>query len=65
MQVSCGEIFINFTFFGGFLVSKVFDTLSSLKMVFNQKWFSLCVNPLESVRTVSIHVSEAVRSTSV
>jgi hypothetical protein len=65
MQVSGGKVLINLTFFGGFLISEVLDALSSLKMVFNQEWFSLCVNPLEGVRAVSIHVSEAIRSTSV
>lgn len=65
MQVSSGKVLISLPFFGGFLVSKVLNALSSLKVVFNQRWLSLCVDPFEGMRTVSIHVSEAIRSTSV
>lgn len=65
VQVSGGKVLISLTFFGSFLIREVFDALSSFEMVFNQEWFALCVDPLEGVRTVSVHVSEAIRSTSV
>jgi hypothetical protein len=47
------------------LVSKVFDALVSLEMILHIVYITLFINPLVGMGTVSIHMSETIRSTAI
>jgi len=64
-KVSGSEILILLSHFSSFSGSPSFDSLIRLEVVFDKERFTLVVNPLVSVRTVAIHVSVSVWSSSV
>lgn len=51
--------------FHWFFICETLDTLISLKVVFDVESFTFLVNPDKSMRTISVHVSMSIRSTSI
>jgi len=64
-EILLTELWVCHLHFHGFFTSETLDTLVSLKVILDKVSFTFLVNPYESMRTVSIHVSETVRSTSI
>lgn len=65
VEVSGCKVLVLHTLLCSLCIREVFDTLSCLEVVLNQKWLSLCVDPLEGMGAVAIHVPVAVRSASI
>lgn len=65
VEVSLSKIAIFGFHLIGFFCSEVLNSLLSLKVPLNPKAFSLLVDPFISMRTISIHVSISIRSSSI